>query len=325
MKYEFRFYTKDYYEDMLELALKSYAWEIPVVGVSRIEFANSLGKRFTGSMTAWEKTIGCYFEKDKLVACTWNEGNYEGESFFLFDSKERAEEEELLCDMIKVSKTYGAGYKEDRRTRYVDLFIPEWNKTLQKLACEHGFEKGGWTEHLNILPFGTEKFEVKLPEGYSIIDGKQSPDFFWANVHRHSFGYGGEDRACEHGQEAFAALRRERDYHPEFDLCVLDGEKRPVACANIWYNEDMSYCELEPLAVCWWERRKGIGTAILHEAANRIMSAYPKCKGMLGGDQPFYKSIGYEAKAQATAYHWEAQIYISWEPESADKYYGGEV
>lgn len=105
------------------------------------------------------------------------------------------------------------------------------------------------------------------------------------------------------------------------DLCVLDAQKRPVAMAILWYDETMPYCELEPLAVVWWERRKGIATAILHEAANRIQKMYPKCTGMLGGDQEFYKRIGYEKKAYIPQYHWELEVFISWEKESFDKDY----
>ena len=96
MKYEFRFYKEEYYDAMIELARKSYAWEVPAVPVSRVEFANTINKEFNDSHSAWEKTIGCYFEDDKLVACTWNEACYDGENMLMFDSKERAQEEELL-------------------------------------------------------------------------------------------------------------------------------------------------------------------------------------------------------------------------------------
>ncbi len=75
----------------------------------------------------------------------------------------------------------------------------------------------------------------------------------------------------------------------------------------------MPYCELEPLAVVWWERRKGIATAILHEAANRIKQMFPQRTGMLGGKQTFYQKIGYEKKATIPVYHWELEVYISWE------------
>lgn len=56
--------------------------------------------------------------------------------------------------------------------------------------------------------------------------------------------------------------------------------------AIIWYDEAMPYCELEPLGAVWWEKRKGIATAILHEAANRVQLMFPECSGMLGGNQP---------------------------------------
>ena len=63
----------------------------------------------------------------------------------------------------------------------------------------------------------------------------------------------------------------------------------------------MPYCELEPLGVVWWERRKGIATALLYELANRVKREFPQCKGMLGGDQTFYSAIGYELQETA---HW---------------------
>ena len=325
MKYNFTFYSKNLYQELLRLVLNSYEWEVPLVGISRMEFSNSLNKIFCDSATAWEKTVGCYFEQDKMVACVWNEGCYDGTTFFLFDSKERSKEEELLVDMIKFAKTYGAGYKSDGRTRFVNLFIPDWNETLIRVATEHGLKKGGWTEKLNLFSFKEKKYEVVLPEGYCIIDGESSPDSYLANVHRHSFGYGAGERAAEHGQEAFHAVRQMKYYNPKFDLCVLDREKRPVAMANIWYDKSMPYCELEPLGVCWWERRKGIGTAILHEAMNRVLEQYPDCKGMLGGNQAFYQSIGYETTAMAAAYYWEAEIFISWEERSLHMDYGKEV
>ena len=106
MKYEFRFYKEEYYDAMIELARKSYAWEVPAVPVSRVEFANTINKEFNDSHSAWEKTIGCYFENDKLVACTWNEACYDGENMLMFDSKER----NVVFDYIKkyINKKYNS-------------------------------------------------------------------------------------------------------------------------------------------------------------------------------------------------------------------------
>lgn len=74
MNYEFIFYKKDLYEELLRLVSNSYEWEMPVVGIGRMEFSNSLNKIFCDSATVWEKTVGCYMENGKMAACVWNEG-----------------------------------------------------------------------------------------------------------------------------------------------------------------------------------------------------------------------------------------------------------
>lgn len=325
MHYEFSFYKDTDYNELLRLVLNSYEWEYPNCGLSRLEFSMGLHPAFTGHYHAWKHTVGVYRENGKITACVWNEGDYDGTVFFLFDSRKRGEDRELLSDMIKFAKTYAAGIKEDGRTRHVSLFVPQWNGVLKDMVLKSGFKEGGWKDEINILPFGEEPFHVKLPRGYSFADGNTTPDYYLSNIHRHAFSYGGDCTACEQGEQAFHDLRNMEHYDKDLDLCVLDGQKRPVAMAVIWYDERMPYCELEPLAVVWWERRKGIATAALHEAANRVMRKYPKCRGMSGGDQPFYISAGYKNRASVPSYCWEAEVFISWEKESLDKDYSKEV
>lgn len=325
MRYDFSFYQDKDFEEIEQLILSAYQWEYPVWGLSRHEFIKGLHPAFTGNYAAWKHTVGVYREHGKVVACVINEGNYDGGVFFLFDSKERGEDRLLLQEMIKFAKTHGAAIKEDRRTRYVNLWIPQWNITLRDMALQSGFQKDDWSESCYILPFTAHPFEVQLPEGYIIADGDTIPDFYLSNTHRFSFAYGAESSACEHGEKAFHDLRKMKHYRKDLDLCVLDKQKRPVAMAMIWYDEKMPYCELEPLAVVWWERRKGIATALLHEAANRVKNQFPNCKGMRGGEQPFYPAIGYEKIAEYPQYHWELEVFISWEKESFDKNYAREV
>lgn len=325
MRYEFSFYKEEDFEEIEQLALASYSWENPVWGLRRQEFTFGLHPAFTGHYHAFEHTVGVYKEDGKIVAVVMNEGNYDGEVFFLFDSQDRGEERELILEMIRFAKTYGSGVKEDRRTKYVNLYIPEWNKVLIELVKESGFTKEEWGEQVYILPFNEEQYDVKLPDGYTFADGNITPDFYLSNTHRLSFGYGRDDHACEHGEQAFHNLRLMKHYRKDLDICVLDELKRPVAMAIIWYDEEMPYCELEPLGVVWWERRKGIATALLHEAANRVMKLFPACTGMLGGDQQFYSSIGYEKKDVIPRYHWELEVVISWEKESYVRDYANEM
>lgn len=325
MAYTCRFYQDTDFDAIEQIVLNAYQWEHPVWNLSRHEFCRGLHPAFTGNHNAWRHTVGVFLEDSLPVACVINEGNYDGEQFFLFNSQERGRDKALLAEMIKFAKTYGACIHENRRTRSATIPVPAWNTALADMLGAYGFGQEENTDKHLILPFPEEPFPVALPTGYTFADGTQTPSFFLSNVHRHSFGYGGEGTPCEHGAEAFAALRTMKRYRSDLELCVLDPQGLPVAMAIIWHDGRMPYCELEPLAVVWWERRKGLGTTLLHELSNRVMRLFPDCTGMLGGDQPFYSRIGYETVCQTPRWHWETDVYISWEKESFDKDYKAEV
>lgn len=319
MKYTFSFYTKDDFDEIESLILNSYEWDYPIFGLSRMEFSNGLHPKFLRYSDVWERTVGVYRENGKIVACAINEGNDDGSVFFLFDAKERASEPDLLAEMIFFAKTTMSCVKDKNNiNRQVSLFIPQWNKTLEKLALDKGFKKD-WQERILIRDFNASRFDVSLPDGYSFADGTVTPSFYLANVHMGAFNYSID--SVPDCASAFADMRKQKHYNPKLDLCVLDKQNRPVAMADIWYDEKMPYCELEPLGVVWWERRKGIATAILNEAANRIMELYPQCKGMTGGDQPFYEKLGFAEKAAVPIYKWEAKIYPSWDEKSKNTDY----
>ncbi len=315
MNYDFSFYTKADFDEIESLILSAYSREYPLFGLSRMEFSNGLHPKFLGFPDAWERTVGIFREKGKIAACAINEGNDEGDVFFLFDSPQRAQDLELLREMLFFAQTSMSCADSDSIKRFVRVYIPEEYAALKALAEEKGFQQD-WQQRLLIRPFDKNSYPVTLPQGYTIADGTQVPPFFAANVHMSAFNYSiGRVPRCA---EAFADLRKQPHYDPDLDLYILDAHKRPVAMATIWYDPQMPYCELEPLGVAWWERRKGLATAILNEAANRVLARYPGCQGMLGGDQPFYEALGFEEKAVIPGYKWELEIYPSWDARSRD-------
>lgn len=323
MKYQFEFYKESDAEEVEQLIIKGYEWEYPIFGLSRYEFAKELHPCFTELKRVWERTEGVFREKGRIIACAINEGTEESDVFFLFDSKERATEIELLEEMIYFAKTTMSSVEANQTTRYVNLRIPKWNQALREVAQKLGFIQTSWDEKIYIHSFEDEKREALLPEGYTLVDGETTPDFYLANIHMAAFNY--DIGARKRSEEAFRHLRTMKYYNKKLDLCILDPMKRPVAMAVIWYDERMPYCELDPLGVVWWERRKHLGTALLNEAELRIKKLYPNCKGMLGGNQIFYEKIGYEKKAEVPIYRWEIEIYPSWDKKSQDRYYHKEI
>lgn len=316
MSYKFAFYTNDYFDKIQQMILDSYQWDFPVFGISRMEFAAYLHPYFIGMNRVWERTCGVWFDENKIVACAINEANDEGDAFFIFDNRKRAEDSLLIEEMIFFAKTTMSTVSDDGITRSVTLHIPQWNSTLKNIAKKSGFINNNWDDKLLILPFGDKDFQVKLPDGYVFVTGDEVPPFYAANVHMAAFNY--SIKSVKDGEKAFTDLRNAPHYNPKLSLYILDSQKRPVAFANIWYCEKMPYCELEPLGVAWWERRKGLATAILYEAANRVKKLFPQCKGMTGGDQFFYKKIGFVEKTRCEQYKWQTEIYPSWDKRSEE-------
>lgn len=316
MSYKFAFYTNDYFDKIQQMILDSYQWDFPVFGISRMEFAAYLHPYFIGMNSVWERTCGVWFDENKIIACAINEANDEGDAFFIFDNRKRAEDSLLIEEMIFFAKTTMSTVSDDGITRSVTLHIPQWNSTLKNIAEKSGFINNNWDDKLLILPFGNKDFQVKLPDGYVFVTGDEVPPFYAANVHMAAFNY--SIKSVKNGEKAFTDLRNAPHYNPKLSLYILNSQKRPVAFANIWYCEKMPYCELEPLGVAWWERRKGLATAILYEAANRVKKLFPQCKGMTGGDQIFYEKIGFVEKARYEQYKWQTEIYPSWDKRSEE-------
>lgn len=94
------------------------------------------------------------------------------------------------------------------------------------IAKESGYELSQKVKRSLILPFSEKKFDIILPNGYRIIDGTQTPDFFLSNTHMFSFNY--TLLIAETGERGFHDLRKMPGYKSELDLCVLDDEGKPV-------------------------------------------------------------------------------------------------
>lgn len=324
--YKIRLYIPNDYDDIIKMIIDSYNYECPVVGLSRQVFCKHIYTNFNNYQNAWENTIGIVEDEQGLkVASVWNEGEYDGNQYFLFCDKKYASDTELLKIMIKFTKTYGAKTLSNRQTKVASLFIQPWNDVLLNLAKESGYAATTYHDECFILPFNNKPFDVKLPDGYYFKRGKDVTLRDVTLVHRHSFSYGEGDLAIDKGINGFSALRSDLYCNPNYTICVYDPNDLPVAFLVGWFIKGMKYAEIEPLAVCWWERRKGIATAIIHELSNIIMEEHPNCTGLRGGDQTFYKKIGFVKMGESICHSWEKEVYISWDPRSEHEDYKNSI
>ncbi|MBL4937755.1 GNAT family N-acetyltransferase [Clostridium sp. YIM B02515] len=308
MGISFRYYEEKDFLKLEELVFASYAWGNPTWGFSRHEFSLGLHVAWGNVVDNWRHTVGIWEEAGKVVSAVISEGAWNGEAFFLFDSIERQSDRELLERMFHHAETHMSCIPKNypNKTRFLHLLISPEYDLVKKMAQERGYSLSEDVERSLILPFTGDKFDVVLTEGYTIADGNKTPDFFMSNTHMFSFNY--TLPIAETIESGFYNLRKMPGYKPELDLCVLDEEGKPVGIAIIWYDEKMPYCELEPLGVVWWERRKGIARALIYEAANRVMRISPKCRGMLGGDQQFYWDLSFKVETIHETWDWSRKF-----------------
>lgn len=313
---QFAYYEEAYFDQIEALILKSYTYDKPLWGLSRHEFVKAIHPDFKASYQAWTESMGLYLEEGQLVAAVLSEGVYDGDAFFIFDGKKRTQDHELLKRMVRFAVTHLSSLDETRTVRSLYLNVPKWHHELKHVVTEFGFIDQNNPERIRILPFPTTLFEVKLPKGYR-FSKTPVPPFYLSNIHRLSFNYGLP--YADQGSRAFEKLRTMRHYDPDLEVVILDEENRPVAFAIGWMSPSMPYAELEPMAVTWWNRRKGLGTALVHELSNRIKTKYPHAYGMTGGDQPFYHDLGFAIAEEVPVYLYKKVIHASWDPLSKDE------
>lgn len=308
MGISFRYYKEEDFFKLEELIFESYKWGNPIWQFSRHEFCLGIHVAWGNVKDNWKRTVGIWEEAGKIVSAVINEGVWSGDAFFLFDSLERQKDRALLERMFHHAETHMSCIPKNHpnKTRFLHLTIQQEYDLVRKMAQERGYGLSENTERSLVMPFTGKEFDVVLPEGYTIADGNETPDFFLSNTHMFGFNY--TLPIAETIENGFHNLRQMPGYKPELDLCVLDNEGKPVGIAVIWYNEKMPYCELEPLGVVWWSRRQGIAKALIYEAANRVMNMAPNCRGMLGGDQQFYWDLGFKVESVHETWDWSRKF-----------------
>ena len=310
MAYKFSYYSDEYFDQIEKLILNSYSIGFPSYQFNQLQFDRGVHSAWANNKANWEQTTGLWFEEQKLAAVAISVGAWQGDAFFIFDSLGRADDKGLLMKVFHHVETHMSCFRGhipyQDRTRYLELTSPPYLDCVREMAKERGYEKVDWVSKINILPFNGTLFNPELSDGYTIADGNSVPPFYSANAHMFSFNY--TLPTANNIKSGFKDLKRMKGYDPELDLVALDQEGKPVGLAIIWYNKSMRFCELEPLGVAWWCRRKGIARALIYELANRVMKKHPSCKGMVGGDQQFYWDLGFLTKAENEVWKWEKRF-----------------
>ncbi len=267
----------------------------------RFQFCLALHPALRGVYGGHERTCGLWQDENGIVSLVLTEGGtcWE-ETFFAFRS-EQDRTDSLLHRMCSFAERFTSRVSEDRTSSRYQLCVADGDERLAALLAQRGYQRTENHSRVMVKPYPAQPEEVVLPQGFVIRDARTVPAFYYALAHSHSFRYNQDDNG---GLAGFEAIRTMPDYRPELDLIVLDEEGQPAGLANFWVSEKSPTASMEPLGTVWWQRRMGLGKALITEGINRTR-AYG-CTALVGGDQPFYWSLGFAPQATYTNWAWSS-------------------
>ena len=226
-------------------------------------------------------------EDGELVAVAWYEMEL-GKAYLTCDDAH----EGLLDEMLD--------YAEEWLSRDCKLQVevtscqPERAQWLQS----RGYHLD-WTEDENQYDLvDAEVPAPQLPEGFTMRRASEIAPGEWQKlvtaIH-HGFDHEGEGDV-----DSCGLILAAPDARPELARVVVAPSGDYAAYAGMWFNERNKYAYLEPLCTQPGYRKLGLAKALLYTILAEVQEM--GARYMTGGDNPFYRAIGYRTRYQHLTY-----------------------
>ena len=261
--------------------------------IDRWNFCRYFSQVMHGTFDTWPETVGIWEdENEDIVAVVNSEGEIinsrAGVAFLQLGDREFTDE--FINELIDFAESKLALTTEEGTV--INFIVDENALKIQRLLKERYYTLLEWKEPMSCMDV-TDYFEVKVPEGFRIVNGSEVSDYHKGFAHGRAFGYykndAPDDDAAKH---CYQSLRKAPDYIPELDLSVLDHKGEIASFATIWYDDLNRIGILEPVGTIPKYRGMGLGKAVVYEAINRVIKKGAS-RIFVGSDQQFYLSIGF--------------------------------
>jgi len=178
----------------------------------------------------------------------------------------------------------------------VKVVIPTNEVETQKIAYQNGFVATSRAEHDAIFYKGVSSLDYTLPEGYKLIsmlerfDPYEYLNCLWKGFNHEVNGEG--PLVYDETQKRQAKMEMFRDnVDLSLKLAVVNSEGHYVAYCGLWYDKQLDFGLIEPLATIPECRGLGLAKALVYEGVKRVFNQGAD-KVFVGSNQPFYYSIG---------------------------------
>lgn len=263
----------DIYQFMLEIYEKDWRNGVPAPFFEYALSSDWMDKSYTHRNRIWE-------DNGKIVAFCFTENPVNCIYFSI-----RPGYEELAEEMVDYAEKY-----MPRLDGKMEFTIFEGQGAVKKAAMKQGYEQtGNWNE----MVYDFDKpLQYDLPKGFRFTDiGKLNvekvDECCWKGFN-HEETEGPWDGNAESSYHLVMAPHETSKY-----AVAVENEKGEYVCyAGMWWTPENKLAYMEPLCTAPEYRRKGLAAAALSELYRRMKPL--GATHMTGGDNPFYKAIGYQ-------------------------------
>ena len=208
----------------------------------------------------------------------------------------------------------GYEYLAEEMMDYAEKHMPNFGKqkfilfngqeTLMKVAEKRGY-KDEYSYESYYYDFENE-LNRELPEGYHFVDPKEADIVKISKCCWYGFGHGEkgpfENWDAEDDSDEWTPAKSYRDNEAsalaptphatsEYDVIIADENDEYVCFCGMWWVEKNHLAYMEPLCTVPEHRCKGLAEAALTKQYRTLKPL--GATHMTGGDDPFYKKIGY--------------------------------
>jgi len=183
----------------------------------------------------------------------------------------------------------------------VYVFLDDEDPEFGAIARELGFEpKPEHAEITSRLEIPAIFPEITLPASFQLKS--LADEFNVEKIHRcmhRGFNHEGDPPAD--GLEGRRIKLNSPNFRRDLTMAAVAPNGEFVSFCGIWPVPESDICYIEPVATDPDYRRMGLGTAVVMEAIRRC-SLEGSTVAVVGSDQDFYKSMGFEVCSRQTAW-----------------------
>ena len=192
-------------------------------------------------------------------------------------------------------------------TRALTIEATASNSSLEQLLRSRGYAKPQAHYIRREKPLANSQPErVPLPDGFtvkSIEDVAELRAFHKAVEVVFNF---------QDSVDVYHILQQAPSYVPELDLILLSPEGEVASFCTIWLDRESGLAEFEPVGTVPKYRKRGLGTALLTEASNRLRSAGCRTATVFSWSEStaanrLYAGSGLEERDELYGWRWQGR------------------